>query len=334
MSVSAPFCNATRLSADGCACYCRSVNNWPVIMEGFVAATQTRWTMLFFYVWFFVIVVVVLNIITAFLIDDFTVMRAQIADDAEGVEPEWMSRVRTMAKRVSGNKIEWEITRPLHTINVLESMFSDDIEAMFEEEGLVAPQDDDLRARVSSASAMGAAMMPGGGVGVGGGAGEVKAAGDSPDLYSRLERWDSNTGRLLEATSSVVAGFGGHARRDSRRASSHSSAAGDLIVSSAPRSLPSSGSGSGGNAHWGVFDATPAGRHTAALAHRRAAGKSHQRRSLTREDSDNGMRHRSSTAESSGGGRAQIRPTRRSRGSMDLSAPLLDGEDDVAGRME
>lgn len=38
---------------------------------------------------FFVIVIVVLNIVTAFLLDDFTVMRAQLTDDESGTVPEW-----------------------------------------------------------------------------------------------------------------------------------------------------------------------------------------------------------------------------------------------------
>ena len=46
--------------------------------------------MIFFYAWYFVMVIVVLNIITAFLLDDFTVMRAQIADEENGVISEWL----------------------------------------------------------------------------------------------------------------------------------------------------------------------------------------------------------------------------------------------------
>lgn len=70
------------------------VNNWPIIMEGYVVAVATHWAMLFFYVWYFAIVVVVLNIVTAFLIDDFTVMRAQIVDDNTGYAPLWCGCVQ------------------------------------------------------------------------------------------------------------------------------------------------------------------------------------------------------------------------------------------------
>lgn len=60
----------------------------PITVEAYSLAT-TYFSMLYFYFWYFTMVIVVLNIITAFLLDDFTVMRAQISDEDKGVIPEW-----------------------------------------------------------------------------------------------------------------------------------------------------------------------------------------------------------------------------------------------------
>lgn len=47
------------------------VNNWHVITEMYVGLSGTRWTYLYFYVYYLVAVVIVVNVLTAFVIDAF-----------------------------------------------------------------------------------------------------------------------------------------------------------------------------------------------------------------------------------------------------------------------
>ncbi|KAA0175186.1 hypothetical protein FNF27_03194 [Cafeteria roenbergensis] len=103
------------------------VNNWAITMEGYVAATS-RWYMIYFYIWYFVIVLLVLNIVTAFLLDDFTVMQAQIEDEENGMVPDWLRRLKAAARdlRVRERR-SWAISRPKHPQQVYELMFADDI---------------------------------------------------------------------------------------------------------------------------------------------------------------------------------------------------------------
>jgi hypothetical protein len=103
------------------------VNNWAITMEGYAAVTN-RWFMIYFYLWYFVIVILVLNIVTAFLLDDFTVMQAQIEDEENGLMPSWHKRLLQAARelRVRDRK-NWTISRPKHPQQVYELMFADDI---------------------------------------------------------------------------------------------------------------------------------------------------------------------------------------------------------------
>jgi two pore calcium channel protein 1 len=103
------------------------VNNWAVTMEGYAAATN-RWYMVFFYLWYFVIVIVVLNIVTAFLLDDYMVMQAQIQDEANGKPPEWRFLVQQAAEELGAKDWrDWLIQRPRHPQQVYELMFADEI---------------------------------------------------------------------------------------------------------------------------------------------------------------------------------------------------------------
>jgi len=129
------------------------VNNWAITMEGYVAATS-RWYMIYFYAWYFVIVILVLNIVTAFLLDDFTVMQAQIEDEENGMVPSWRHRLQRAARelRVPARK-RWVLTRPKHPQQVYEMMFADDIEEHLRsmqtiDTGLLgAPGHDEIRVR-------------------------------------------------------------------------------------------------------------------------------------------------------------------------------------------
>ena len=53
--------------------YLMVVNNWPVEMEGAVAATGTRWSRIFFIAFYAALVVVVSNVLVAFIIDMYQV---------------------------------------------------------------------------------------------------------------------------------------------------------------------------------------------------------------------------------------------------------------------
>lgn len=105
------------------------VNNWAITMMAYAYATS-YWSMLYFYAWFFIMVIVVSNIVTAFLIDDFTVMRSRIAATAAGDVPLWEQRIREAMRAVgmpgAGRTI---ITRKMRTVHVYEAMFEDDVAA-------------------------------------------------------------------------------------------------------------------------------------------------------------------------------------------------------------
>lgn len=103
------------------------VNNWAITMEGYVAVTN-RWFMIYFYLWYFAIVILVLNIVTAFLLDDFTVMQAQIEDEENGMMQSWHRRLLQAARELRvRDRASWVISRPKHPQQVYELMFADDI---------------------------------------------------------------------------------------------------------------------------------------------------------------------------------------------------------------
>jgi len=53
------------------------VNDWNKTMESFTTATASKWTQLYFIVWYFFFVVVVLNQITSFVVEAFTAEHRQ-----------------------------------------------------------------------------------------------------------------------------------------------------------------------------------------------------------------------------------------------------------------
>lgn len=109
------------------------VNNWAVTEEGIVIAfhqgtSGTRWSMLYFYLWYFVIVIVVSNIVTAFLLEDFEVTQAQIIEIENNYEPEWRRHILEAARdlRVK-ERTTWNVTRKEHPYHAYERMFADEI---------------------------------------------------------------------------------------------------------------------------------------------------------------------------------------------------------------
>lgn len=62
------------------------VNNWNIIMEGYVAATETEWSRAYFIAWFLVIVVVVMNVCAGFIIDAYTMLKPKMSDEVRALD--------------------------------------------------------------------------------------------------------------------------------------------------------------------------------------------------------------------------------------------------------
>ena len=120
--------------------YLMIVNNWVIIMEGYVAVTSV-WARCYFVAWFLVIVFVVLNVVTAFLLDFFTKQEEENKLHDAGYIPEWHDRIIKAALQLEQVKIklpfanereppanelfkgftqrvkDWIIVRPSHTMD-------------------------------------------------------------------------------------------------------------------------------------------------------------------------------------------------------------------------
>ena len=109
------------------------VNNWAIIMMGYAYATSL-WAMAYFYSWFFCMVIVVLNIVTAFLLDDFTVMQQTLTrEEEEGTQHAWEVVVfRTAREHLPDFPTGWRVTRKTHPIHVYERMFEEEVRAYVE----------------------------------------------------------------------------------------------------------------------------------------------------------------------------------------------------------
>lgn len=265
----------------------------------------------------------VLNIVTAFLIDDFTVMRAQISDEAAGIVPEWMARIQRIAAEQSIDGHEnWSVKRPVHTINTYESMFSADIDEYLGQLGLATPEIGSLAARASTTSNADS-IAP-------------SVTGGSPQLGRRV-----STATPTRSTSTAgddgAAGAGGGSTRDAgwffqasskgaaqsvaieRQTSRQASMAGDLHIGHTSTRHGSSSSYFGSTLPGGVHG------HVRALAQRRhplgnatprdrsGTGASHLSAAARRESSTEGFAIDTQTS-----GRST-----ESRGS--LNAPFLGG---------
>lgn len=77
--------------------YLMVVNNWPIIMEGCVAATNSSWTRAYFVAFYFITVVLVLSVLVAFIIESFGLQKARI-DQSEEVK----QRRRRQANLLAG----------------------------------------------------------------------------------------------------------------------------------------------------------------------------------------------------------------------------------------
>jgi hypothetical protein len=104
------------------------VNNWAITMMGYAYATN-RAAMVYFYAWFFIMVVVVLNIVTAFLLDDFTVMQKTLtAEEDDGKQHVW--KETALAAAAANDPLharKWQLSRKTHPIHVYERMFEDEV---------------------------------------------------------------------------------------------------------------------------------------------------------------------------------------------------------------
>eukprot|EP00937_MAST-01D_sp_MAST-1D-sp2_P002661 g2661.t1 len=77
--------------------YLMIVNNWVIIMEGYVAITSVG-SRVYFVAWFFVIALVVLNVVTSFLLDFFTAQQVYNENVDRGWKPRWLDDVRKAAE--------------------------------------------------------------------------------------------------------------------------------------------------------------------------------------------------------------------------------------------
>ena len=104
------------------------VNNWAITMMGYAYATHKA-AMVYFYAWFFVMVIVVLNIVTAFLLDDFTVMQNTLtAEEDSGKQHAWKeTALAAAAANDPQHALKWKLSRTTHPIHVYERMFEEEV---------------------------------------------------------------------------------------------------------------------------------------------------------------------------------------------------------------
>jgi hypothetical protein len=81
------------------------VNNWNIIMEGYVAATGTEWTRLYFIVWFVVSVVVVMNVCAGFVIDAYSLLRPKMKKEVKYLDEILYSDIRSRGSHNSRRSI-------------------------------------------------------------------------------------------------------------------------------------------------------------------------------------------------------------------------------------
>ncbi|KAA0170819.1 hypothetical protein FNF27_06515 [Cafeteria roenbergensis] len=84
--------------------YLMVVNDWPVLMEGCVAAARTNWARAFFVCFYLVTVVLVLNVLVAFIIESFALQKARIQTEDDAATARLQARQRAItgkSKRVS-----------------------------------------------------------------------------------------------------------------------------------------------------------------------------------------------------------------------------------------
>jgi hypothetical protein len=75
------------------------VNNWNIIMEGYVAATNSEWPRLYFIVWFIISVIVVMNVCAGFLIDAYSLLKPKMANEVK-----WLDKILVESDVVTRKK--------------------------------------------------------------------------------------------------------------------------------------------------------------------------------------------------------------------------------------
>eukprot|EP01138_Halocafeteria_seosinensis_P002631 gb/GECG01002690.1/.p1 GENE.gb/GECG01002690.1/~~gb/GECG01002690.1/.p1 ORF type:complete len:899 (+),score=70.31 gb/GECG01002690.1/:1-2697(+) len=130
------------------------VNNWAIVMMGYAYATNL-WAMLYFYLWYFIMVIVVLNIVTAFLLEDFMLMSAKIKDEDDGIREKWVEKIETALDLLGIPRNKWVITRKAHPLHLYEMMFANDIHQCLEENWEDSFHDDRTRSRTTSGDTSG-----------------------------------------------------------------------------------------------------------------------------------------------------------------------------------
>ena len=115
--------------------YILVLNDWPIMMEGAVAATQSLWARAYFVIYVLVAVVVVLNVATAFVIEAFAVERAKREALAAGVVAaagvvDW----RTLVAESARAGAPWgaaRLARARHHADVYDALYRADVVRAF-----------------------------------------------------------------------------------------------------------------------------------------------------------------------------------------------------------
>eukprot|EP01029_Cantina_marsupialis_P020784 TRINITY_DN48_c0_g1_i1.p1 TRINITY_DN48_c0_g1~~TRINITY_DN48_c0_g1_i1.p1 ORF type:complete len:258 (-),score=47.26 TRINITY_DN48_c0_g1_i1:207-980(-) len=103
------------------------VNNWPIIMEGSVAAT-TVWHRFFFLAWYSCCVIVVVNVLVAFLIESFSTQEKLNEAKEKGKMETWRMLFYRSARRLGIDVHQWVLNRPIGLTDLYEVMYSSDLE--------------------------------------------------------------------------------------------------------------------------------------------------------------------------------------------------------------
>lgn len=108
--------------------YLMIVNNWPVVMEGYVAVAGFS-ARLFFYAWYMVIVLVVLNIVLAFLLDAFAAQAVVWQEmNKGGKQPLWRIMVHAAAQRAEIDISRCDVFRRKHFRDLQEALYEEDVD--------------------------------------------------------------------------------------------------------------------------------------------------------------------------------------------------------------
>lgn len=117
------------------------VNNWPIVMEGVVAGTNS-YSRIYFIVWNLISVYLIMNVVLAFLLESFSVMyeKQVMKKEETNNEEGWLTKIKETAKinnfNLSMNIFiliynlileEWKISKVSKHNDVYEAIFRDAI---------------------------------------------------------------------------------------------------------------------------------------------------------------------------------------------------------------